>query len=360
MNRKKPVIAMDLAVNGHGGGPFTSTTRIMNSKLKHEFDFKTINYDTNIGRSISLKRILDLKKQIEKIEPDIVHFTGLQLSGFHIAVACKLAGVKKTVITIRGMSGDSVYFNPLKKIILKYFIEPMTLALVDRFYCVSEYVSKRGIAKIFRSKNRGCIYNYPPVIEECNDRLLKREKLGISEEDFVVVSVARINKEKGYDYLESAIKKMSDYKSLKFIIVGDGSYKCEMERNLTPQVKDRKVIFTGKVNNVSYYNFISDAFVLPTLHETLSVALLEASCAKIPLVASNTGGIPEIVEDNWNGFLVPIKCSDSIVNAIMRLYENRELSRVFGERAYKKIEDKFDSDNISLKISKVYRELLEL
>ena len=92
----------------------------MNSNLKSDFDFEILHYKTELGGKISLKRIFDLVSQIKRIKPDIVHFTGLQLSGFHIAVACKLAGIKDNILTIRGTSWDMLEFNPIKNISVLY------------------------------------------------------------------------------------------------------------------------------------------------------------------------------------------------------------------------------------------------
>ena len=85
----------------------------MNSKLKEKYDFEIINYDTSLGRFISLRRIFSLYKQLKAINPDIVHLQS-PVIGFSYDSACKLAGIKKTILTIRGMSGDSIYFSSLK------------------------------------------------------------------------------------------------------------------------------------------------------------------------------------------------------------------------------------------------------
>ena len=91
---RKPVVAMDLSTRGKGGGPYTSTMRLMQSALKESYEFRVISYDPSLGRGISWKRIRDLRRQIDEVDPDIVHFTGLQLSGFHIALASRLSGAR--------------------------------------------------------------------------------------------------------------------------------------------------------------------------------------------------------------------------------------------------------------------------
>ncbi len=356
---KKPIIAVDLSTKGKGGGPFTSTSRIMSSELKNEFQFEVINYDVGLGRGVSWSRIKDLQKQIEEINPDIVHYTGLQLSGFHVAIACLLAGAKNTILTIRGMSGDSIFFNQFKKVLLKFIVEPFTLILVTKFYCVSDYVSSRGIAKLFYWKSEGTIYNFPPHNLEQYDKSLLRKKYGFSENDLVVVSIARINKEKGYHILEDAIKQLKEYKNIKFLIAGSGDYLDTMKKNLSNQIDIGKIVFLGFTSEVQKVNNCGDVFMLPTLHETLSIALLEASYAKLSLIASNVGGVPEIVENNINGILVEPNNSKQIFEAILKLHNDRDLCKTFSENAYRKVFEKFSADEISKKISKVYNSLLE-
>ena len=194
----KPKIGIDLSSTGAGGGPYTSNSRIMNSGLKEKYEFVPFMYKTEIGRFISFKRINDLKKQLIKIKPDLVHFSGLQLMGFHIAVACKLAGVKKTVVTVHGLSGDALNISWVKKTILTFFLEPLTIFLASKVYGVSEFVSNRKMLRIFKSKNLGFIYNLPTNIKEVENTTPIRKELGIDPSAKVAITVGRIIEDKGY------------------------------------------------------------------------------------------------------------------------------------------------------------------
>ena len=357
-SKDKPLVAMDLSITGKGGGPYTSTTRIMQSNLKNKYDFKIISYDTCLGRGVSLKRILDLKRQILKLKPDIVHFTGLQLSGFHLAVACKLAGIKNTVVTVRGFSGDMIEFNPIKRILLTFILEPLTLLLTRKVYGVSEFVASRKLLKLFSFKSMGAIYNFPPepCMEEGRGRF--RYEHGMSSTDVVAVSVARINKEKGYHILEGAIKRFQGIPNLKFVIVGEGDYSAKMQFNLQGQISSGQVKFLGYRDDISYILNDCDFFILPTLHETLSVALLEASMAGLALVASNTGGVPEIVADGYNGLLVTPGDVQELVESIGEVYKNNKLRGEFSSNALKRVNEKFSKDSIESDIDTIYQSLL--
>ena len=357
--RERPIIAMDLVKTGKGGGPDVSNMRVMNSDLKNKYDFKYFVYDNELGRGISIKRIFNLSKQLEQIDPDIVHFSGLQLSGFHIILACKLARIKKTIVTIHGFSGDALDIHPIKKMILTYFIEPLTLFLSKKTYGVSEYVVSRRMVRIFANKCCGVIYNLVPFPYESNDDHSIREELGLSSSDILAVSVARIRKDKGYHILDEAISRFRDDLKLKFIIVGEGDYLSVMRKKLEEQILQGQVYFLGYRIDIQRILSKCNFFILPTLHETLSIALLEASVEGLPLIASNTGGVPEIVENGYNGLLVLPGDVNELADAIEILNKNGILRKQFSANSVLRIKEKFSSSVIVSKIDKVYQSLLK-
>ncbi|MBV1911776.1 MAG: glycosyltransferase [Kangiellaceae bacterium] len=357
-NKNKPLIAMDLSTRGKGGGPYTSTTRIMSSTLANDYDFEVINYDPSIGRGVSLKRILNLRNQIKKIDPNIVHFTGLSLQGFHLAVACYLAGARKNIVTIRGTSTDAIYFNPIKRFLLARILEPLTLIIASKIVGVSDYVSTNKIAQRFKHKSFGTIYNFPPKNQPILSKLEYRKLLSIVDDDIVISSVGRITKEKGYHILADAITHFSTQPKVKFIIAGEGDYLEPMKVRLNEQVTSGQVTFLGYCDNAQDVNFSADIFVLPTLHETLSNALLEASKAGLPLIASDTGGVPEIVESGYNGELFPTGDVIALVNSMQKLIDNPELRRQYGVNALFKVNEKFSVLAIEKKLGLLYAQLL--
>jgi len=354
---KKPVIAMDLSSTGIGGGPFTSTLRIINSGLKDKYDFKIIHYRTELGRGISIRRIVNLVDQLNQIKPDIVHFSGLQLSGFHMAVACFIAGIRNTLITIHGTSADAIYFPRLKKLISVYLFEYLTLILSRKNCSVSDYVTTK-INRCFIRKSVGTIYNFPPMPINYSSTI--REELGLDKTDIIIVTVARIIKDKGYHVFDEAILKLKDITNLKYIVVGNGDYLPEMKCKLKNQIDNKQIFFLGHRDDVQQILKGCDIFVLPTLHETLSIALLEASVEGLALVASNTGGIPEIIEHEYNGILVEPGNVDELVKAIELLAKDQQLRSHLAQNAICRIGQKFSHEIIEAKIDKVYQSLLVL
>jgi glycosyltransferase involved in cell wall biosynthesis len=356
-NVRKPIIAMDLSTQGKGGGPFTSTNRIMSSNLKEKYDFVVIDYDPTIGRGISIKRIFELRSQLLKLKPDLVHFTGLSLVGFHIAVACFLARVDKKIVTIHGSTSDSIEFPFIKRMILTKIIEPLTLLISSEIVGVSDYVSNTKVPNMFQYKNFGTIYNLPPEGIQKENKISIQD-LGFDEGDVIVTSVGRVNKEKGFHILEQAIKEFSCTTNVKFIIVGEGDYLKEMKNNLKEQYEAKQICFLGYRDDVQSINDISDIFVLPTLHETLSIALLEASASNLPLIGSNTGGVPEIIESGFNGELTEPGNSQSIAMAITKLVESPELRSIYGNNSSLKLKNKFSKKSIEAKLERLYSQSL--
>lgn len=357
MQKRKPIIAIDISSSGKGGGPYTSTMNLVNSSLKEDYNYQIFEYNTQMGRFISFKRIKDIVSQLKKINPDIVHFTGLQLSGFHIAIACRIAKIKNTIVVIHGSSTEAMDIGLIKRLII-YLLESLTLAITTTFYGVSRYSSMLSVTRPFQKKSSGFVYNLP-MLKKGNRNHFVKENFGLSHEDIVVVTVARITKDKGYHIYTQAIKEFQDTPSIKFLIVGSGDYLPIMKNELIIQEQLGQVKFLGYRDDVSEILSLSEIFVLPTLHETLSISLLEASFFKLPLIASNVGGVPEIITHGENGFLVPAADPIALAKCIRKLADDAVLRKNMGEKAKEKLGIRFDEKLIITRINEIYQNLLD-
>lgn len=357
---RKIVVAMDVPSEGFGGGggPHKSTISITDSDLKNKYTFEKIIYRKELGKGISIKRIRDIINQIKKIKPDIVHFTGLQLSGFHMAIACKFAGINRTIVTIHGSSADALDISKFKRFILKYFLEIITLVLSKRVIGVSNYVTSKKIFNFFAPKNLYTVYNLPPDDYLNNDNISFRDKLKFNENDLLFVSVGRITKDKGYHILDEAVLRLKSIPYVKYIIVGDGDYLSLMKEKLKDMIDNNQVFLLGYQIDIPFILNSCDVFILPTLHETLSIALLEASQASLALIASNTGGVPEIVINDYNGKLVEPGNVEELSKSIFDLAQNKDLINLYGKNAKLNIKGKFSNEEIMNKLDKIYKSLL--
>lgn len=342
---------------GENGGPFVSHQRIMKSSLKNKYEFIPLYIPKGRLGVLNIKVILKLIKKINEAKPDLIHFTGLQLEGFHVMLACKILKIK-TILAIHGSSLEALSFSKIKKDILN-ILEILTLKNVSGAYGVSEYVSSWTRVKRYCKNYYGHIYNLPNKEYSTKENKNNiRKELGILEDEIVVVSTGRITKEKGYKILEESIKNIKVDEKVAFVIVGDGEYKNEMEQNLQEHCSEKKIYFLGYRNDVEKILNESDIFVIATLHETLCNSIIEAGNQRLAIVATNVGGIPEIIDNEINGYLVEINNSIQLKEALEKLIVNKELRSKFSQLIKKKIDEKFQENKILDKIDSMYWSLL--
>ena len=354
----KPIVMIDLPEGPRIGGPISSVSALMHSSLSEEYEFKILYYRYNMGRFISWNRIEDLKNQILAIKPDIIHISGLQLSGFHLAVAARLAGVPRILMTIHGSSRDAISLGWFKRKVMQFIIEPLTLLIVDYFYGVSKFVDRWWDLKLYGKKKLSYIYNLPPVQVDGSRAEVLRSEIGVHAGTLVVGTVGRVTKDKGYHVLSRAIQELSDLGAVAFLVVGDGEYLPEMRLELSKEIGEGRVITLGARHDVQDILSACDLFVLPTLHETLSIVLLEASVQALPLIASNTGGVPEILEHGVNGLLVPPGDPMALASAIRLVINDKELRMRFARNARSRVDRIFSRSEIIRDVGSIYTRLM--
>jgi glycosyltransferase involved in cell wall biosynthesis len=170
----------------------------------------------------------------------------------------------------------------------------------------------------------------------------EHRKLRRPEDPMVIGTVAHLSPEKGLKFLIEAAAHIPDAKErLRFVIVGSG--KCLQELKALAQAKAVQDIFqfVGFHSNVFQYLKAFDVFILPSLSEGLSSAILEAMAASLPIIATNVGGIPELVHNGENGLLVAPSDSAALAHAIRHLADNPELSQRMGIKGRQLIEERF-------------------
>ena len=356
--KNKPIIGITFRINGENGGPFVSHKRIMESSLREKYEFIPI-WVPKPKELIRPGRFFDFVRLLKKEKIDILHFAGLQLEGFLVLLAAKMARVR-TLCTIRGSSMDAIHFPKWKQFVMK-ILENWTMCYVDACYGVSRFVSNWERVKKHTRNYKGHIYNLPQSLSESiggiNENNVRKE-FNIGLDEILIVSSGRIVKDKGYDILAQVITSEKSWPGVKFLIVGEGSYLDEMKKNISDNKLENYVIFTGYRSDVMQILNASDIFIICTLHETFCNSVVEASCQGLPVIASKVGGIPEIIEDRVSGILINANDIDEIKNAIRLLISDRNLRNSMGTAGRKIVEEKFSEQRITDGIEKIYEDLL--
>jgi len=220
--------------------------------------------------------------------------------------------------------------------------------LVDRFGLKSEIVK--------------VIYNgidldkfIPKKIEE---RKELRKKFGL-ENGPVIGIISRIAKIKGHEYLIKAMKIILErYSNAKLLILGEGKGKDYLKKMVKDLRMGENVIFSSlNLDTLSLFSLM-DVFVLPSLEEGLGMVILEAMASNVPVVATEVGGIPEIIRNGENGLLVPPQDYLKLGEAICKILENSELRDKFIYNGRKTVEENFNLKNMVKETEKVYEEII--
>lgn len=142
-------------------------------------------------------------------------------------------------------------------------------------------------------------------------------------EPVVVGTVAYFSQEKGLQYLIEAAALIPDVHSrMRFVLVGDGQCRQDLESQVRARGLEDCFHFAGFQKRPAPYLSSFDLFVLPSLSEGLSSSILSAMAASLPVIASNVGGIPELIRHEENGLLVPPADAVALAHAIQRLGDN--------------------------------------
>ncbi|BFN37901.1 glycosyltransferase [Fidelibacter multiformis] len=353
-----PKIMLHLIMPNQISGPNNAAKLIFNSWLNKKYEFGFLTQNFHAGGKISFSLIKSLKKQIDSFNPDIIHLSGLQASGFHAVVAARLAKKKKIIIAVRGSSTDVLNSHWFKKFIFGWIIEPVTLKLASHVYTVSKAMVKKRMIKKFSENFIGTIHNSAPEINANSiEPVYFRKKNNIDTSKILVAIVGRMVYDKGITFIIEAIKSFSP-NHFSFVFIGDGPLISEMKKKLEGEIKEGRVFLLGHQKNVLPILAECDVFLFATLHENLSNALLEAcSLGLIPIV-TNVGGNPEVIKHKENGILVTPKDSKSIIDALKFINNNPKIASELSANAKKTVDSEFSQKKLLQHVDDLYQKLL--
>lgn len=316
--------------------------------------------------ALDLKSLFQLYLLLRKRKYQIVHAHSGR-SGTFCRIAGTLARVPVIVLTEHLATFGHAWIKSELRRKVHFLTHCISNRLVDKVIAVSEaarksFIERQGIPP----QKTVTIYNCLNIerftkLMSAEGTDLKKE-FNIKQKEKVVGLVGRLDWIKGHRYLvlaaKEVIKKMPE---TKFLIVGEGKIRNELEALIQEQKLDKYFFLTGFQKDIPGIMNILDVLVLPSLewgHESFGLVLIEAMSAGKPVIASDILGLPEVVVDGKNGFLVPQKDHHALAQKILLLLGNAQLSREMGQFAKNYVEEKFNSSKIVREIENLYRELL--
>jgi glycosyltransferase involved in cell wall biosynthesis len=187
-----------------------------------------------------------------------------------------------------------------------------------------------------------------------------RRELGLPDGAPVIGLVGRLDHwGKGHRELFEAMALLKDRHPCRALIVGGGRREDEVRQLAASLGLADAVHFLGQRRDVPDLLKAMDIFVLPSYSEGVSLALLEAMAAGLPVIASRVGGLPEVVTDGDNGLLIPPKDPEALAEALARLLANPALAKKMGENARRHVREHFSLERLGWEINGIYEELVE-
>ncbi len=284
-----------------------------------------------------------MSKYLVSINPDIVH-THLFAGDYWGGKAAEQADVPFIV---------STKHDTLNEGRMRTYLGRKKRRSFDRIIAISEAIQEFLIKQEKVSHEKiSIIHNGVDV----NKFLLEDSKL-FATDDLLIGSVGRLSKEKGHKHLIRACRFLKNW-NWKLSLVGDGPMRKELEHLALFLGIEEKVHFVGMVDDVRDYLGKMDVFVLPSVSEGLSLALIEAALAGRFIIATDVGGVPEIVTNKETGLLFKPKNIEQLVTHLNWVDEHRDEARKMASRLQKEVIQKFDINKVIREYEAVYEGLV--
>lgn len=182
------------------------------------------------------------------------------------------------------------------------------------------------------------------------------EELWLPHDAPIVGNVAALAPHKGQRHLvEAAALVVRQLPDARFVIVGEGELRESLERHIKEHHLEKHVLLAGFRPDVLSIHKAFDVFVMSSVTEGLGTSLLDAMAAGKPIVATSTGGIPEVVVDDETGILVPPRDHQAMADAIVRLLNDAPLRQRMGQAGLKRVRQKFSAERMVKNTLRVYQ-----
>ena len=246
---------------------------------------------------------------------------------------------------------------PLFNWLLYYPAEWLMSFFTDHLITITREDYERA-SKHFKARHihyiQGVGVDTRAIAETSCDRDEMRKELGVNDEEFLVLSVGEINNNKNH---REAIKALSLCNSnIKYMIAGIGSLKEELEELARELGVYDRVKFLGFRTDVYKLLQASDIMVHPSHREGLSVAIMEAMASRLPIIATDTRGNGDLIDEGLGGFLIAQDDAENLAKALDRLCRDGALCKKMGEYNFEKIKD-FDKTLVVSKLNDIFFEI---
>ena len=349
-SKKMKILMVGPKLNGKGGISSVVKTYFESGYFKHTTYIETNTDRNKIANAVRL--IIAITKLVVLLfnkDYKIVHIhmaSGISFIRKSIFVLISKLFGRKVIIHVHGGTFDNYVLNS-NIIIREYLLHILNSANLI-ITLSNEWKSK--LIKIGINKNKVCVL-YNPV------SILRIKKKTIRRKSVHILYLGKLCKQKGIYDLINVIKsqKKGDF---KYLLAGDGDIE-EVDRLINKYNLNEYVELLGWIKGKRKEQLLnsSDILVLPSYYEGLPISILEAMAYKLPVISTKVGGIPEIVEDGYNGYLIKPGDNKDLLEKMEKLILNKPLRKKMGLRGYSIVKSNYDIRIIALQLNKIYQKM---
>lgn len=304
--------------------------------FKNSFDFSTA---------------LGIKDLCKKEKIDIIHMHSSKSHG--IGVLSAVLGNRVPLILSR-----RVDFVPKQNMLTRW---KYNHSAIKRIVGVSDKIT--SIMKHYVKDPSLCVTVHSGVdLHKFNQQRTEnslRKEFGIDDRTLLIGNTSALEAHKDYfTFIETIKKLVDDGISLQALIIGEGSLKAQLQEFVKEKALTQKVIFTGFRKDITRILPDLDVFLMTSNEEGLGTSVLDAFLAKVPVVATAAGGIPEMVIHEQTGMLAPVADAGALADHIKRIYSDGALRKAIVNGASSKVASSFSKEMTAKKTLAVYREVL--
>lgn len=302
------------------------------------------------------KTLISLYRLMKKRKYDIVHCHSTK-AGILGRIAAKLAGVRKIYFTAHSWGFYNLEeYGWARRLLI--FLEKIAAKCSTKIICVSKNTKQEGLKRKIAKEDKFLVIRNGISFEVNSNKEKAREKLKIGKEDIIFGMIGRFAYPKDpVFFIKVASKIVKNYPQAKFILIGGGPLFEKCQDFVKENKLENNTFLLGEKNPEDTRELLSgfDVFVLISKFEGLPLTIIEAMSAGLPIIASNVGGIKELVKQGENGFLVKSDNLNELIEKIVYLIKNPQERKRMGERSLKIAKENFSLNEMVKSYEKLYK-----
>lgn len=297
--------------------------------------------------------LAEMYRFIKKNRIDIVH-THSSKAGLLGRIAARLARVQTIVHTVHGWSFNDFQSFAQRKLFIS--LERLCARFTHRFIVVCEHDRQKGLVNRIGTQEQYTLIRYGIKYEEFETKVPAiRRTLGIRDDDLAIGMVSCFKPQKSpLDFVRLAHLVRQSLPNATFVLVGDGVLRNSVRKLTHALGLDRRIILAGWRSDMPAVLSAIDVFVLTSLWEGLPIAVLEAMAASRPVIATDTGGIAELIVEGKTGFLVKPRDVKTMSEKVSLLLRDARMRDATARNAKRRLGDDFRLEHMIRRTQDLY------